>query len=306
MNLSDIDKNLLLKLNLHRANYPMYRDITVHWNVYGKQYDFVVGKNYLPLTLLINRNGKLTIETENDIHNLVNNSSFVINEARKFRLAYQSPNSSDVLVVFFSKDFVRRLIDDTTEGEFVSFKSPDQFFEKVQNEDVIYSNIYENIISDFDSFRNNELHYKERAEELMTNIILNQRSVLNEINTLPFKRKSTKLEIYKRLNRSVDYMQSCFSDNLLLDDIAKHSALSKYHFLRMFKLFYKTTPFEYILLLRINKAKELLQTSNKSISEICYELGFESVPTFITKFRKRTGLTPGKYRVSAVPFKKAI
>ncbi|WP_419181480.1 helix-turn-helix domain-containing protein [Niallia circulans] len=56
---------------------------------------------------------------------------------------------------------------------------------------------------------------------------------------------------------------------------------SKYHFLRTFKKTINFTPYQYILILRINKGKELLKNSNRTIIEIANEVGFSSELNFI-------------------------
>jgi len=95
--------------------------------------------------------------------------------------------------------------------------------------------------------------------------------------------------------RSKHFIDSHFSENISLDEIARDAALSKFHFIRLFKKYYGQTPYQYLTGLRIAKAKELLQTG-LSVSETCYRLGFSSLSSFTGFFKKIIGLTPHGFR----------
>ncbi|HEX2907903.1 MAG TPA: helix-turn-helix transcriptional regulator, partial [Phototrophicaceae bacterium] len=63
----------------------------------------------------------------------------------------------------------------------------------------------------------------------------------------------------------------------------------------------KQTPHRYFVGQRIARAKELLRNSDLSITEICAAVGFESLGSFSTLFRKVAGVSPSVYRVSSHP-----
>ena len=64
----------------------------------------------------------------------------------------------------------------------------------------------------------------------------------------------------------------------------------------MFKNYTGLAPAQYISQLKIQKAKELLSVTNKTVKEIAFDLGFESVDYFSTQFRKQTNQTPTQFR----------
>src|SRR5262249_50959330 len=74
-----------------------------------------------------------------------------------------------------------------------------------------------------------------------------------------------------------------------------------YYLIRSFRHIYKQTPHQYLVGQRIAKAKELLRNSDLSITEICMEVGFESLGSFSTLFSKVVGISPSAYRVSCNP-----
>ena len=73
--------------------------------------------------------------------------------------------------------------------------------------------------------------------------------------------------------------------------------MSPYYFSRLFKRCLQQSPHEYILTLRLDKAKYLLTSTNQTIAEISQEVGFLSDTGFINAFKNRVGISPGKFRI---------
>lgn len=96
------------------------------------------------------------------------------------------------------------------------------------------------------------------------------------------------------MTRALHYM----SDNreLSLGEIAAQFNISEEHFCRVFKQYTGFRPFEYLNLVKLQKAKELLKNTSLSIGEVCRESGFESHSYFSMLFRRSNGCTPGEYR----------
>lgn len=103
----------------------------------------------------------------------------------------------------------------------------------------------------------------------------------------------------ERLRMARAYLDSNYASAITLQYVSREAALSPYHFIRLFCRVYKQTPHQYLIQRRINRAKELLRSSDLSITEICLEVGFESLGSFSTLFRKTTGLSPSEYRKNA-------
>lgn len=100
----------------------------------------------------------------------------------------------------------------------------------------------------------------------------------------------------KKLALVLDLIESDLSQDLSLKVLANAAGLSEYHFLRMFKHSTGLTPHQYVINQRIERAKELLQKSDMSITEISYLLGFSTPAHFTHHFRRKTGFTPRELR----------
>ena len=92
-----------------------------------------------------------------------------------------------------------------------------------------------------------------------------------------------------------------YTDPITIEDLGREVALSPYYLIRAFRRVYKQTPHQYLVERRIAHAKELLRNSDLNITEICAAVGFESLGSFSTLFRKVTGLSPSAYRDSSQP-----
>ncbi|WP_282124942.1 helix-turn-helix domain-containing protein [Marinifilum flexuosum] len=94
-----------------------------------------------------------------------------------------------------------------------------------------------------------------------------------------------------------NYMDNNYKENLNLELFSRIRFVSKYHLLRLFKRYYGQTPNQYLMDKRIEKAKLCIK-NGLSISETCYEVGFESVSSFSSLFKRKTGFTPRAYQKS--------
>ena len=101
---------------------------------------------------------------------------------------------------------------------------------------------------------------------------------------------------YDRLHLARAYMDHHYHQPITLDQVSQEAGFSPYHFIRLFHLAYKQTPHQYLIQQRIEQAKVLLRTSDLSVRGICFAVGFESLGSFSTLFRRMVGLSPGSYR----------
>ena len=103
----------------------------------------------------------------------------------------------------------------------------------------------------------------------------------------------------KRLTRAKDFMAEAYSHSIGLDDIAARANLSPFHFQRLYKQTFGESPHNYLTRIRLERAKTLLKTSDLSVSEVCLEVGFESLGSFSALFLREVGLPPSHYRKHA-------
>lgn len=93
------------------------------------------------------------------------------------------------------------------------------------------------------------------------------------------------------IKNSIEFIKDTLDSNISLEELAKNSSLSKYHFLRVFKKNVGLTPHHYILTQKIQKAKELI-LEGQNLSQAGLNVGFSDQSHFIRNFRKIYGYSP--------------
>jgi AraC-like DNA-binding protein len=96
-------------------------------------------------------------------------------------------------------------------------------------------------------------------------------------------------DLLVHLRRARDFADRHYAQPLSLNEIAGVAGLSKYHFLRLFRATYGITPMEYVSQRRIERAQDLLRTTNLTVTEVCFMVGFSSLGSFSSRFRRLVG-----------------
>ncbi len=102
------------------------------------------------------------------------------------------------------------------------------------------------------------------------------------------------------LRRAHDLIDLRYAEPLDLATLARQAGYSKFHFARAFAAAYGETPRAYLTRRRLERAKDLLRAANLSVTEICFLVGFESLGSFSSLFRRVVGQTPSAYRQASV------
>src|SRR5262249_33072885 len=89
---------------------------------------------------------------------------------------------------------------------------------------------------------------------------------------------------FKRLFRPRDYLGDCYRDRVTLENGAKEACLSPFHFNRLFAQVFGETPHEFVTRMRVEEAKRLLLAGDRSVTEICFDIGYESLGSFSARF----------------------
>lgn len=101
-----------------------------------------------------------------------------------------------------------------------------------------------------------------------------------------------------QLQKVFKYIQDHLEQDITLSDIASVLNLSQYHFCRLFKQSTGFAPHQYLNQCRIDRAKQLLQTTQLTITEIAFAVGFNNHSSFTRLFRRYVGVTPKEFRAS--------
>ncbi|HEY1012689.1 MAG TPA: helix-turn-helix transcriptional regulator [Herpetosiphonaceae bacterium] len=100
----------------------------------------------------------------------------------------------------------------------------------------------------------------------------------------------------RRLLRARAFIAAAADQPIDLALIAREASFSRYHFLRLFRDTFHQTPHQYLTERRIARAKGLLAASQLSVTEVCFEVGFQSLGSFSSLFQRCVGYPPTEYR----------
>lgn len=102
------------------------------------------------------------------------------------------------------------------------------------------------------------------------------------------------------VERAAAYIRANYAEPLTLAQMMEGVPVSRGWFLRLFRRYMGTTPYNYLTNTRITRAKELLVVTERSVSEIAQSVGFEDANNFSTRFSSAVGQSPTQYRKSAL------
>ena len=100
----------------------------------------------------------------------------------------------------------------------------------------------------------------------------------------------------RRMLRTRDAMDRAFAQPLDVPGLARIAHVSPAHFSRQFRATFGESPHRYLQRRRVERAMELLRETDRPVTEICFEVGFNSLGTFSRTFRGILGEPPSRYR----------
>lgn len=145
------------------------------------------------------------------------------------------------------------------------------------------------------------INYELEQSGLHYNLLIDSLSryvagyVLRTLFFFPAERVQANCPEDKRIKEVLAYMRENYWEDMSVTQLAQLVGISPSQFHRLFRQMVGTTPLHYLNGIRIEGAKKLLQETNKSILDVCYEVGFASPSYFTRLFKKMVGQPPASY-----------
>jgi AraC family transcriptional regulator len=258
-----------------------------------------------PYTFFLNLRGNSQCSVDQQTTRIDEGHYFVSNNSQLYTLQVEeSAAGTETFNIhfgeFFSESVLNSLItpadmilDAGTEKQL----SPVLFFNQLYPRDETFNGMIRSIVTAYRKEGPDKLRFAEQMTALLTYHLQQHHQIARIVNNLPPVRKATRVELYKRLARAMDALRCGFCGEISLDQLAAEARLSKYHFLRLFRMAFGLSPYQYLQQLRIEKAKVLLTDRHSPITDIAAGLGFDNSQSFSRLFYQRTGLYPSQYRL---------
>ena len=93
-------------------------------------------------------------------------------------------------------------------------------------------------------------------------------------------------DVLVHLRRARDHADRHYTEPLDLETLAAVAGMSKYHFQRLFTATYGRSPAAHLSQRRVERAQDLLRATNLTVTEVCHAVGFSSLGSFSTRFRR--------------------
>lgn len=246
-------------------------------------------------------NGTALWETEGRRFLLNENCCLILNDRQRYTITIDSLRPVKTFCLFFERGFVEEIyrVHLTPCHALLDAPQPSQprtieFFTRIEPADTSLMSLLKRFCAELGADRISRTEWDLnflRAGELL---ISGRTDSMSAISRLPAMRKSTRVELYRRLLKGRDFLLSCASQPIQLKDMAGAACLSPFHFHRAFKRVFGETPHRCLTRNRLQLAAKLLRQTDLSVTEICLSTGFESLASFSSLFRSEYGVSPSK------------
>jgi len=249
------------------------------------------------------RNGRRHFESEREQFAVDDAGYLLFNGGREFSSSVESHSLVSCYCVSFGPQLAEetlrsmitpadRLLEDPYREQF----QPVQFFETAYRHNVTVTPLLRRLEGAVESGCEPHVWFEEQFKFLAARLLATHRDVARDIDRLTPVRAGTRLEVYRRVLIARDVMEAHLEVPLTVGEIAAVACFSPFHFLRSFKQVFGETPHQYLIRRRMERAKDLLLQTDLTVTNICLDLGFESLGSFSTLFLRHTGLSPEKFR----------
>lgn len=252
--------------------------------------------------LLMTGKGKCNYYVNGAKNQVENNKVFFINRGSSLALRTTDNESAPALLFFNSRlpDLVQYSMEF---GDEVMLEKPFDnlpydfsYLERAHADDHLHQTILSLIDLGASCSSFASLQADMTIRNLFEALLVKNQDAYKRSQNIQAVKASTRLEIFKRVALAKDWMEQNYQTDITLEDISSIAAMNSQHFLRMFKQVYMITPHQYLIDRKLKKAKELLETTQMPINDVCQTIGFESVFSFSVLFKNRFGTAPSYFR----------
>jgi AraC family transcriptional regulator len=255
-----------------------------------------------PFSLFANISGESFVKADLARKKVNEDFFFLTNHDQHYTLEVDKKQNTETFNIHFGEYFadkvfeslrkpVQKLIDNHFEAPCQSLA----FHNRLQPHDGTTKQLLLKIKADDGK---DQLLLEETLFDLLSHVFGKEKEIRKNAAELPVMKSSTRTELFQRLLLATDYIYSFFDQSLSLDELANVSCLSKFHFLRLFKIAFQKTPHQFINEVRLQKAKELLRKSTLDIHQIAQHTGFSNSSSFSRMFYQNTGAYPSQFRIN--------
>lgn len=249
-----------------------------------------------------------TVHAGRELH-AVGRARFAVTKGRYLLLnggqshAHETLAGTEVFTVMFRRGLAEEVLASLVASHERLLGEPDfsglpaEFFERTYPDDPALGALLSSLRAEVQTRNLSQGDLEDRFHPLLARLFRLHHGVSRDLEALPAVRFATRVELYRRLWRARDFIEASFTERVTLKEVAAAAELSPHHLLRLFKAVFGETPHRLVTRRRLEHAQRLLHTG-RSVTDVCFDVGFESLGSFSTLFKTRLGVSPTDYRTT--------
>ena len=269
-----------------------------------KKIDVEQRKNKRKYYLRLIEKGKGVARIGNTTHILKPGSIIIINPEQPHLISMDHSQEIDTYTIIFKEESINEIFAILKQKDTKIMDYPD-FFEKecvefenqhIQRDSNIANLVKKAIIGEPDAFAGDfarQLYLKEILYYLFSHEF---HEYVSKIQNNGSRSKNLNSEIERRISLIIDFLHENITNKITIKQLSEIACLSEAHLIRLFKEYTGTSPYQYVVNLRLEKAKELLENHSMTITEIAFYLGYPTLASFTKAFKVYSGISPSEYR----------
>jgi AraC-like DNA-binding protein len=256
-----------------------------------------------PLSIKGVLSGSVIWETENRRYIVRENSYLVLNQGQPYNFLIETATPTTTCSVFFQHGFVEEAHRVMTQPHAALLDSPDGprpgslvFRERLEPEPSRVLAILRRLEMAKSCGATTLTAVEEEFLRIAQALILEFLRADEGESRLSAVRATTREELMRRVFRGRDFLLSRMDEPISIADAAREACMSRYHFFRVFRAAFGVTPHQFLTFQRLLRALMLLRTGKHTVTEVCFECGFQSPASFSLFFRRHFGISPSEER----------
>lgn len=259
--------------------------------------------HWTPLSVKFALGGAEYYITEKIKYAVDENTYLILNDGTLYESYIESDHKVESFTINFTREFVDEVFFSLSNSEEILIdypelreRTPVNFLEKLYTARNGIAKHLMNLRDTVKSGCSDSALLDEKLHLLLDYLFTEQIDTLKHLEGQDEKKRSTRIELFKRLNLAKDYMHSNYREKIELGDLGKVSNLAPHYLLRKFKKHFGITPHKYLTQRRLEAAKDYLLKTQIPVTDICCLVGFESLSSFGALFKKHYNLPPEKFK----------
>jgi AraC family transcriptional regulator len=253
-----------------------------------------------PLSLFMNLSGQSVVTTGKRRVVVPEDFFFITNADQYYTLEIERHHTAKTFNIHFGDYFADQVFHASTRPEAHLLDHPFECpHERLEFHNHLHhrSRALNHIVAEISQAQDmSSLWLEEKLTDVVCLLLNEEKKLLSLRDGLPVLKSSTRAEILRRLLQVTDYIHTHLDNDISLEQLSRIACLSKFHFLRLFKLAFQVTPYQFINAERIRRAKHMMQHTTLEVHDIARTLGYENASAFSRMFFRQVGVYPTQLR----------